>query len=40
LSNDPRYRDFFTQPESNADFSVAPDGPDFGFDSGGASLDL
>jgi hypothetical protein len=40
MHNDPRYRNFFTQPESNADFSVEPDRPDFGLDMGGASLDL
>lgn len=40
MHNDPRYRNFFTQPESNADFSVEPDRPDFDYDSGGPSLDL
>lgn len=40
MHNDPRYRDFFTQPESNDNFSVEPDRPDFGYDSAASSLDL
>jgi len=40
MHNDPRYRDFFTQPENSANPDVGPERPDVGFDNSGPSLDL